>query len=98
MKFGLSDADISYIKQVISGFTEIESALIFGSRAMGNFKPGSDIDICIKGKKVTFDTVASLKANLEEMGPMPYLVDVVAYELLESAELQKHIDQYGILI
>lgn len=98
MRFGLSEADISYIKQVIAGFPEIESALIFGSRAMGNFKPGSDIDICIKGKYVTFTVVASLKANLEEMGPMPYQVDVVAYELIEANELQKHIDQHGIII
>jgi predicted nucleotidyltransferase len=98
MKFGLTDTDISYIKQVIAGFSEIESALIFGSRAMGNFKAGSDIDICIKGKRVTFTTVASLKANLEEMGPMPYQVDVVAYDLVETIELKKHIDQFGILI
>ena len=98
MKFGLTEADISYIKQVIAGFKEIESALIFGSRAMGNFKPGSDIDICIKGKGVTYTTVASLKANLEEMGPMPYQVDVVAYDLIETSEIKKHIDQYGVLI
>ena len=98
MKFGLNDADISYIKKVIARFSEIESVLIFGSRAMGNFKPGSDIDICLKGKHITLTTVASLKAQLEEMGPMPYQVDVVAYQLIESSELQKHIDQFGILI
>ena len=42
--FGLTVSDLQFITDVIRKYPEVEQALIFGSRAMGNFKPGSDID------------------------------------------------------
>ncbi|WP_204226487.1 nucleotidyltransferase domain-containing protein [Clostridium botulinum] len=51
--FGLLERDIKYINEVLDKFEEIEKAIIFGSRAMGNYKKGSDVDIAIIGKNVT---------------------------------------------
>lgn len=45
--------DIEYIKKALIKFNEIEEAVVFGSRAMGNYKKGSDIDIVIIGELVT---------------------------------------------
>ncbi len=47
--FGLSDKHLEEIIAVISSFAEVNESLIFGSRAIGNFKKGSDVDIVIKG-------------------------------------------------
>ncbi|MFD1851650.1 hypothetical protein [Oceanobacillus bengalensis] len=41
--FGLLDSDIRYINNALAKFAEIECGVIFGSRAMGNYKRGSDI-------------------------------------------------------
>lgn len=60
MEFGLTEKDLAYIKAVIAEFAEIRQAVIFGSRAKGNFKRGSDVDIAVLGEEVSFSTVARL--------------------------------------
>lgn len=95
-KFGLSESDLIYIKKQIATFNEIRKAVIFGSRAMGNFKEGSDIDIAIFGEQVSLKTVSSLQAKLQEEGPLPYLFDIVHYESIEQENLKKHIDEFGV--
>lgn len=98
MDFGLRKSDIDYIIEVISNFLEIEKAVIFGSRALGSYKPGSDVDIALYGEKITFDTVATLHSMLEDQGPLPYFFDVVDYTHLEHKELKEHIDRVGKVI
>lgn len=98
MRFGFRESDLDYIIKSIKRFSEIEKAVIFGSRAKGNYKPGSDIDIAIFGENISFDTVSKLHAVLEDSGPMPYLIDVVDYTHLEHKELREHIEQIGKVI
>lgn len=98
MEFGLSQSDINYIVEVISKFPEIKKAAVFGSRAKGNFKPGSDVDIAIYGDNITFDTLSSLHFKLEEQGPLPYFFDIVDYTHLNHKELKEHIDSAAKVI
>lgn len=98
MKFGLRKDDLDYILKAIVKLPEIEKAVIFGSRAKGNYKPGSDIDLAIYGDKITFDTISALKTMLEEEGPLPYFFDVVDYTHLSHKELKEHIDRVGVAL
>lgn len=98
MSIGLSEVDIEYIVGAIAKFREIKKAVIFGSRAKGNYKAGSDIDIAIYGDDITFDTVSSLHSLLEDESPLPYLFDIVDYTHLDHKELREHIDRVGIII
>lgn len=98
VSFGLRKSDLEYIINTIKKFDEIEKAVIFGSRAMGNYKPGSDVDIAIYGENITFDTISSLNAMLDEQGPLPYFFDIVDYTHLNHVELKKHIDSVGKVI
>jgi predicted nucleotidyltransferase len=90
--------DIEYIVGVIAKFNEIKKAVIFGSRAKGNYKAGSDIDIAIYGDDITYDTISSLHSLLEDESPLPYLFDIVDYTHLDHKELKEHIDRVGIVI
>ncbi|MCR4430981.1 MAG: nucleotidyltransferase domain-containing protein [Tepidanaerobacteraceae bacterium] len=98
MKFGLREFEIEYIVDAIKKFHEIEKAVIFGSRAKGNYKPGSDVDIAVYGEDITFDTVSALHAMLEEKGPLPYFFDIVDYTHLSHEGLKEHIDRVGEVI
>lgn len=98
MEFGLKELDLEYIAKRISEFSEIEKVVIFGSRAKGNYKPGSDIDIAIMGDKVNFNVLSRLHSLLEDEGPMPYFIDVVDYTHLDHDELKAHIDRAGKVI
>lgn len=98
MKYGLDEADLSYIIAALQQFPEIQRAFIFGSRVKGTYKRGSDIDIAIAGPSITFATVSKLHALLEEQGHLPYFIDIVHYEDIKNPTLKEHIDRVGQLI
>ncbi len=96
--FGLLDQDLDYIIKAIRQYTEIEKVKIFGSRAMGNYKKGSDVDIVIFGQHINDKTVARLSETLNEEYPLPYFFDVIHYESITNQRLTEHIDKLGIEI
>jgi predicted nucleotidyltransferase len=98
MRYGLTDQDLNYIINTIAKFDEIEKAVLFGSRAKGNYKPGSDIDIAIYGDEINIDVISKLHALLEEGSHMPYFFDVVDGTHLNHLELNEHIARVGEVI
>lgn len=98
MPYGLRDSDLGHIVDAISQCDEIAEVLLFGSRAKGNYKPGSDVDLAVKGERVTYRTVAQLADCLNEEKPLPYFFDVVHYETIDEPQLVEHIDRVGIVI
>lgn len=95
MAFGLTDKDIDLILSAIAEHPEIDEVVIFGSRAMDNYKNGSDVDLAIKGAKVSLRTVSQLSAQLNEELPLPYGFDVVDYASINTPALKEHIDSFG---
>lgn len=93
--FGLLDRDLSYIRKAALQFPEIEEVQLFGSRAMGNYKIGSDIDIAVLGNLVDDKTVRRLMDLLNEEYPIPYYFDIVNYQTLSNDALKRHIEEYG---
>lgn len=94
MDFGISDNDLKLLTTILSEFPEVKQAVIFGSRAMGNYKKGSDIDIAVKGK-IDPEILAKINYRLNEELPIPYNFDVADYERIKNKKLVKHIDEYG---
>jgi predicted nucleotidyltransferase len=95
MAFGLTDKDLLLIRVAIEAHPEIEEVLVFGSRAMGNHKNGSDVDLAIKGNGISLRTISRLAAQLNEELPLPYTFDVVDYALIDTPALKEHIDSRG---
>ncbi|NEP18322.1 MAG: nucleotidyltransferase domain-containing protein [Leptolyngbya sp. SIO4C1] len=98
MPYGLRDDDLAQIIEILKGFSDIESAVLFGSRAKGNYKPGSDVDLAIMGSKATLATASEVAYRLDEETLMPYFFDVVLYSALDEPNLKAHIDRVGIKI
>lgn len=98
MKFGLKDNQIKEIVDKIQKFPEIEKAVIYGSRARGDFKPSSDVDIAIFGEKTNWALSASLQDELEEETYLPYFFDVVSYNTITSNDLKAEINKYGKIL
>jgi predicted nucleotidyltransferase len=94
--FGLLERDMDLIIKALRNFKEIDQALIFGSRAIGNYKKGSDVDIAIFGEKITRKTMSNLNELLNEEHPLPYFFDLLHYEEIKSEKLIAHIDTVGI--
>ena len=96
--YGLLNKDIDYIVDTLSKFPEIKKAAIFGSRAMGNYKKGSDIDLAIMGNKITNDILNQVYDYLNEVYPIPYFFDILHYDDISNENLKRHIDDLGKII
>jgi predicted nucleotidyltransferase len=94
--FGLQAGDLENIIAVIQQQNEVQEAIIFGSRAKGNYKNGSDIDIALKGSDVNHNTSSNISYVLNEETQMPYRFDVLNYETISNKDLIEHIDRVGI--
>jgi uncharacterized protein len=98
MQYGLKDSDLQQIVDSFGRFDEITEVVLFGSRAKGNYKTGSDIDLAIKGANISHQTVAQLYDWLNEELPLPYFFDVLHYETIDEPKLKEHIDRVGIVL
>lgn len=85
---------IQKITAVFPQFPSIEKAVLFGSRALGNHRNNSDIDIALFGSALTFKDVALLEALVDDLGS-PFKVDFCHYEHLDNPALREHIDRVG---
>lgn len=93
--FGLLEKDIEQIKQALQLVGGVDKAVVFGSRAIGNYKKGSDVDLAIIGKDVTSKTLFELNELLNEEYPIPYFFDLIHYDERLNEKLKEHIDQNG---
>lgn len=93
---GLSDADLAAMRGVFRQFPWLQEVRLYGSRAKGNYRPNSDVDLALMGSVPALQTQA-LALALDEL-PMPYLFDVQAYDDIRYAPLREHIDRVGLLL
>src|SRR5690606_38229865 len=94
MKFGLGENSIEEIRSVFNRFPGVEKVLIYGSRAMGYYRPGSDIDLAIAGAQLTQRDIRKIAAELDKL-EMLYSFDVLLYDELKEPGLKYHIDRMG---
>lgn len=96
-QFGLSPATLEKLNHVFAQHHAIDSVLIYGSRAKGNFRAGSDIDLTIKGDEIPFAEFMQIEDQIDDL-MLPYTVDLSQYRQLENTGLIAHIDRVGIAI
>ncbi len=92
--FGLSPDVIRNIKKEFSKFPQIEKVILYGSRAKGNYKDGSDIDVTLIGKNLNLKTVYALEEFLEALY-LPYSFDISIFTQIDNDDLIEHILNVG---
>lgn len=95
--FGLSHDTLLKIRQTLAQYPQIEQALLYGSRTEGNFKPGSDIDLTLKGEQLNMGLLGDIEQSLDDL-LLPYEIDLSLYAQLNHPELTDHIDRVGRVI
>jgi len=94
-EFGLVDGELAEIITAIAARESVESAAIFGSRAKGNYRRGSDVDIALKGRGIGYVDVRELGYALNEETTLPYQFDILDYNTIDNEALREHIDRVG---
>lgn len=96
MQYGLSDKTIESIQKVFESNSKIDEVILFGSRAKGNYREGSDIDLAVKGRNISFDDILKLNGQLDDLN-LPYKFDLLDYAAIKEKDLTEHIDRVGIV-
>lgn len=97
MKYGLDEKNMERLNSVFKEFSEIDEIILYGSRAKGNFRKGSDIDIALKGKKINHSILNKISLKLDDLY-LPYILDLNLYHKINNIDLINHINRVGISI
>lgn len=92
---GLPTAAVGQILTLLGEYPEIESTILFGSRAKGNFRIGSDIDLCIHAPNLSMRDRLQLENRLDDL-LLPWHIDLVLWHEIENPALHEHIERCGI--
>ncbi len=97
MKFGLSLETIASIQSVFEKYSQVNQVLLYGSRAKGNYRNGSDIDLTLLGKDLTLnDTLYPIMDEIDDLD-LPYSFDLSIFEQLDDTEFLDHIKRIGLV-
>lgn len=97
MNTGIPEPQLDQIKSLFAQNNKIDEVILFGSRAKGTQREGSDIDLALKGKKLTSIDLTKIEMAYEKLY-LPWKLDLVIYENITNGELKDHVDQVGITI
>jgi len=96
MAFGLPPSSLKQIRSVFASHPEVETVILYGSRAKENFKPGSDVDLTFKGKQTDLRVLNRIDNELDDL-LLPWSFDLSIYSQITSPDLIEHIDRAGIV-
>ncbi len=94
--YGLLPQEAAQINQVLAIHANVEKALLYGSRAKGNYHPGSDIDLTLCGEGLTLADQFEIENELDDL-LLPYNIDVSIFRKIENSDLIDHINRIGRL-
>lgn len=95
--FGLSNETIAKINSIFQKHKEVEKVVIYGSRAKGNYKTFSDVDITLFGKGINSDILTAIDMEIDDL-LLPYTFDMSVYEKISNKDLIAHIDRQGKIL
>ncbi|MBK1695032.1 hypothetical protein CKO09_09820 [Chromatium weissei] len=96
MQFGLSDNTCTILRTIFNQYSAVQKAVIYGSRAKGNYRNGSDIDLTLFGDALNDQTLSAIAWALDE-SVIPYTVDLSLFNTIENSALREHIERVGVV-
>lgn len=94
MNHGLSAATVEKICGVLARHLQVEKAILYGSRAKGNYKHGSDIDLTLNGHGLSFDELLKIMGEMDDL-LLPYTIDLSIFHIIDHEGLRGHIQRVG---
>jgi uncharacterized protein len=95
MEYGLSDITLNTLDSIFRAYPGIREAVLYGSRAKGKYRKGSDIDLSLKtDENFSHNDLLNIAGDFDD-SDIPYFVDVSIYDWLSNLDLKAHIDRVG---
>jgi len=97
LRFGLKETIIQKICGLFAKYPQVEKAVLYGSRAKGNFKNGSDIDLTLHGEEgLTLNIIYRLMDEIDDL-LLPYTFDLSIFHQISDPDLIDHIRRVGVV-
>ena len=96
MKYGLSNQTLQKIRDIFVQYPQVEEVVLYGSRAGGDYKNGSDIDLTLRGGDALTHTILSRIANDLDDQLLPYTIDLSIFENIRNPEMVEQIERIGV--
>lgn len=96
-KYGLPESDLARVISVLEKTPNISEIILFGSRAKGNYTPGSDVDLALKGTSLGLNDILDVSVEIENLF-LPYKFDLIIYSQINEKALLEHIERVGIVL
>ncbi len=97
MKFGLKQTTIEKICAVFAHYPQVEQAVLYGSRAKGSYRTGSDIDLTLcGGADLTMDVLYRIINKLDDL-LLPYTIDVSIFNNITDSDVVEYIQRVGVI-
>lgn len=93
-RFGLSEKDVQAMLNVFANYPQVETAILYGSRAMGTHRNSSDIDLTLTGAELSLTTLHRIETDLDDL-LLPYKIDLSIQAKIQNSDLLAHIDRVG---
>ena len=95
--YGLSDKEFDEMTTIFGKCKNLEKVILYGSRAKGNYKKFSDVDITLEGNNLTLADLFQIQDLLYESN-LPYMYDVSIFSSITNSALIDHIRRRGSVI
>lgn len=92
---GLPAHVVARMQTIFAAHPSIEQVILFGSRAKGNYKNGSDIDLAVFGP-VDFSELGTIDWELDDL-LLPWEIDLLQFDRITNQDLREHIKRIGQL-
>lgn len=93
--YGLPSHVFKQLKAVFRARPRIERAILYGSRAKGSYRKGSDIDLCLEGQTLEVADLLTLGAEIDDL-LLPWKVDLSLKHMIDNPNLLAHIERVGV--
>jgi uncharacterized protein len=96
IRFGLKESTIEKIISVFVKYAKIKKVLLYGSRAKGNYRNGSDIDLTLIGDELSYSQLGNLESDIDYLF-LPYSFDISIFKDIDNPDLVDHINRIGVV-
>ena len=95
-RFGLKETIIEQINSIFLQHFNIEKILLYGSRAKGNYRQGSDIDLTLIGENISYSQLSRIETEIDDL-LLPYCFDLSIFDDIDNPDLIDHINRVGLI-
>ena|SRR3990167_4712133 len=96
-QYGLPKKAIQALRQLFQKHQKIQTIILYGSRAKGTFRTGSDIDLCMVAPSMSLRERLSIENEIDDL-LLPWKIDLSLRHEIDSPELLAHLERVGVKI